>query len=198
MLRTSPEPSPALPAPAAEGRSLLQMAGMLLPGTGTCLPCALLFPHLVMTLVCPGVWRVPCPPVCPGTPMLLQERHPPLPPGACSSGMRMGLVLSPGCLVLLSCPFPHPLPLFRPRDEESRAGTGRAQAAAACGDPAFRLLEPKGGLGAEEEPWRLHGTPLPPGRAEQLLQSPSPPALRTVTPCCPQHPSAKAFTLLAG
>lgn len=56
-------PSPSLLAPAAGGRSLLQMAGMLLPGTGmvTCLPCALLFPHLVMTLVCPGVWKVPCP-----------------------------------------------------------------------------------------------------------------------------------------
>lgn len=94
-------PSPSLPAPAAGGRSLLQMAGMLLPGTGmvTCLPCALLFPHLLMTLV-----ESPLPPVCPGTPILCQECHPPLPPGACSSGMRMGLVLSPGCLVLSLSP----------------------------------------------------------------------------------------------
>lgn len=90
-------------------------------------------------------WGVesPLPPVCPGTPMLCQERHPPLPPWACSSGMRMGLVLSPGCLVLLSCPFPRPLPVSRPRDEESRAGTGRARAAAACGDPAFSPCGPQ-------------------------------------------------------
>lgn len=85
-------------------------------------------------------WGVegPLPPVCPGTPMLCQERHPPLPPGACSSVMRMGLVLSPMCLVLLSCPLTHPLPLSRHRNEDRRAGTGSARAAAACGDPAFR------------------------------------------------------------
>lgn len=149
------------------------------PGDDTCVP-----------------WGVESPLCAQAIPMLCQECHPPLPPGACSSGMRMGLVLSPGCLVLLSCPFPHPLPLSRPRDDESRAGTGRAQLLP-VGILPLAHVDPKARLGSEEQPWHLHGSPLPPGRSEQL-QYPSPPALRTVTPCSPQHPSARAFTLLGG
>lgn len=76
-----------------------------------------------------------------------------------------------------------------------RAGQGQAELRQLLlvGILPLAHVDPKAGLGAKEQPWRLHGTPLPPGRAEQLLQSPSPPALRTVTPCCPQHPPAKAF-----
>lgn len=168
-------PSPSLPAAAAGGRSLLQMVGMLLPGTGTvtCLPCALLFPHLVMTLVCPGVWRAPCPLRAQGPPMLCREHHPPLPPGACSSDMRMGLVLYPGYLVLLSCPFPRPLPLSGHRDEESRAGMGSARAAAACGDPAFSPCGPQSQAGC----WgaALVFTWLPPRLQGGMNGSSSPP-----------------------
>lgn len=74
-----------------------------------------------------------------------------------------------------------------------RAGQGQAELRQLLpvGILPLAHVDPKARLGAEEQPQRLHGSPLPPGRGEQLLQCPSPPALRTVTPCSPQHPSAR-------
>lgn len=125
--------------------------------------------------------------------MLCQERHPPLPPGACSSGMRMGLVLSPGCLVLLSCPFPHPLPLFRPRDEESRAGTGRARAAAACGDPAFSPCGAQSRAGCRGAALAFTWHPLASRAGRTAPPAPSPPASRTVSPLLPPAPFSQGL-----
>lgn len=81
-----------------------------------------------------------------------------------------------------------------------RAGQGQAELRQLLPVGILPLVhvDPKARLDSEEQPWCLHGSPLPPGRGEQLLQSPSPPALRTVTPCSPKHPSARAFTLLRG
>lgn len=81
-----------------------------------------------------------------------------------------------------------------------RAGQGQAELRQLLPVGILPLVhvDPKARLDSEEQPWCLHGSPLPPGRGEQLLQSPSPPALRTVTPCSPKHPSARAFTLLGG
>lgn len=78
------------------------MAGMLLPGTGTvtCLPCALLFPRLVMTLVCPRVWRVPCP---------REHRDPHALPRTSSPSSSLGLLQwdedGTGAFPRVSCPF---------------------------------------------------------------------------------------------
>lgn len=76
------------------------MAGMLLPGTGTvtCLPCALLFPHLVMTLVCVG-----------GSPAPRVPRDPHALPRMSSPSSSWGLLQwdedGAGAFPRVSCPF---------------------------------------------------------------------------------------------
>lgn len=81
-----------------------------------------------------------------------------------------------------------------------RAGQGQAELRQLLpvGILPLAHVDPKARLGAEEQPQHLHGSPLPAGRGEQLLQCPSPPALRTVTPLLPPAPFSQALHPLWG